>query len=121
MGLFNRVIDRIRAASAGEDPFGGSATPESGITPVAETAERRRARVRGRVQAVGLPGDERAAALDVELADATGSVHLRFLGRTAIPGIEPGVVLRAEGLVSTQGARRVMYNPTYEIVPHRDH
>lgn len=121
MGLFNRVIDRLRAASTTADAYGESTVPEGGITPVAETGDRRRARVRGRVQAVTVPEADRVTSLDVELADRTGSLHLRFLGRTSIPGIEPGVVLRAEGLVSTQGTRRVMYNPVYEIVPRRDH
>lgn len=121
MGLFNRVIDRLRAASSTEDPFGEAPSPETGITPIAETGDRRRATVRGRVQTLSLPDNGTAMTLDVELADRTGSLHLRFLGRTAIPGIECGVVLRAEGLVSTQGSRRVMYNPVYEIVPRRDH
>lgn len=119
MGLFNRVIDRIRASSSA-DPFGEPPAPEAGITPIGETCDRRRAVIRGRVQALGRPGDDRVTALDVELADRTGVVHLRFLGRTAIPGLECGVVLTAEGLVSTRGSRRVMYNPIYEIVPRRE-
>lgn len=42
-------------------------------------------------------------------------VNLVWLGRRKIAGIDPGRRLRAEGLVSEQDGRKVMFNPRYEL------
>jgi hypothetical protein len=44
-------------------------------------------------------------------------IDLVWLGRRKIAGIEPGRVVRAEGLVSVQDGRKVMFNPRYELRP----
>lgn len=54
-------------------------------------------------------------ALEAELYDGTGVVNLVWLGRRRIAGIEPGRKLRAEGLVSVQDGRKVIFNPRYEL------
>ncbi|GMA39758.1 hypothetical protein [Mobilicoccus caccae] len=53
----------------------------------------------------------------VELDDGSGLLDVVWLGRREVPGIRPGVHLRAEGLVSLRGPKRTMFNPAYEIVP----
>jgi len=55
-------------------------------------------------------------ALDVIVADDTGRLRCRFLGRTSIPGVRVGSRLRVSGrLVSFQG-RRCLLNPSYELL-----
>lgn len=120
MGLFNRAVDRIRSAATGPDLSGNASVADAGLTEIAATRDRARARVRGRIESVSPPTSAGVSALDVEIADRTGTLHLLFVGRPAIPGINPGIELTVEGLVSSQAGRRVMYNPSYEIVPRKN-
>jgi hypothetical protein len=55
--------------------------------------------------------------LDVELSDGTGTVILRFMGRTEIAGLVPEVRLRVEGTPSMEDEAIVMLNPNYVFVP----
>ena len=123
MGLLNKVVDRIRSVAADDDLVVDdrrTADPDDGTIRVADTVDRHRATVQGRVRALTLPTTTAVTALVVEVADSTGPIQLVFVGRKAIPGIECGVILRAHGRVSIRRGHRVMYNPAYEIVPHRD-
>jgi hypothetical protein len=56
-----------------------------------------------------------APALEAELYDGSDVIDLVWLGRRRIAGIEPGRLVRAEGLVSVQDGRKVMFNPRYEL------
>jgi hypothetical protein len=56
-----------------------------------------------------------APALEAELYDGSDVIDLVWLGRRRIAGIEPGRLMRAEGLVSVQDGRKVMFNPRYEL------
>jgi hypothetical protein len=78
-------------------------------------AERRRACVAGTLRTVTLRPRGGAPALEAELYDGTDVINLVWLGRRRIAGIEPGRRLRAEGLVSVQDGRKVMFNPRYEL------
>ena len=53
---------------------------------------------------------------EVELADGTGVVVLRFVGRTQIPGAAPGRRMVAEGTPATASDGLVMLNPLYRFV-----
>jgi hypothetical protein len=53
--------------------------------------------------------------VDAELFDGSGSVHLVWLGRSRIPGIEPGRALVARGRVSEHDGVKVIFNPWYEL------
>ena len=55
-------------------------------------------------------------ALDVEVWDGTGTLHLVWLGRRRIAGIDPGVKLRATGRVSRHRNLKTIFNPAYEII-----
>jgi hypothetical protein len=48
--------------------------------------------------------------------DETGGIRLLFFGRTRIPGIDPGTVLRASGRVSEYKGHLAIANPRYELV-----
>jgi hypothetical protein len=53
--------------------------------------------------------------LCVELSDGTGTITLRFMGRTEIPGIVLGCHLRVEGTPWMEEGLLVMINPLYEF------
>jgi hypothetical protein len=76
-----------------------------------------RATVCGTLRSVVLRPGESSCTLEGELCDGTDSIVLVWLGRTSVPGLEPGRSLRVHGTVTERGGRRVMYNPEYEILP----
>lgn len=88
---------------------------EEGATPVVSCGARKRARVAGTLRTVTLRPRGGAPALEAELYDGTDVVDLVWLGRRRIAGIEPGRRLCAEGLVSVQDGRKVIFNPRYEL------
>ncbi|GAA1022956.1 hypothetical protein Aple_095940 [Acrocarpospora pleiomorpha] len=88
-----------------------------GATPIASCAERQRFCVAGTLRTVTLRPRGGAPALEAELYDGSDVIDLVWLGRRKIVGIEPGRVVRAEGLVSLQDGRKVMFNPRYELRP----
>jgi hypothetical protein len=88
---------------------------DEGATPIMECGERKRHCVAGTLRTVTLRPRGGAPALEAELYDGTDVISLVWLGRRKIAGIDPGRMLRAEGLVSTQDGRKVMFNPRYEL------
>jgi hypothetical protein len=86
-----------------------------GATPIKSCATRRRACVAGTLRTVTLRPRGGAPALEAELYDGSDVIDLVWLGRRRIAGIEPGRLMRAEGLVSVQDGRKVMFNPRYEL------
>lgn len=88
-----------------------------GATPIAACVERRRFRVSGTLRTVTLRPRGGAPALEAELYDGSDVINLIWLGRRKIIGIEPGRRLSAEGLVSVQDGRKVIFNPKYELRP----
>ncbi|MDF5757942.1 OB-fold nucleic acid binding domain-containing protein [Spongiactinospora sp. TRM90649] len=88
-----------------------------GATPIARCGGRRRFCVAGTLRTVTLRPRGGAPALEAELYDGSDVIDLVWLGRRKIAGIEPGRMLRAEGLVSLQDGRKVMFNPRYELRP----
>jgi RecG-like helicase len=121
MGLLSKVVGRIKSVAADDDLVVDEVREDvDDSVRIAQTVDRHRATVQGRVRALTLPTTSAVTALVVEVADSTGSIQLVFVGRKAIPGIECGVTLRAHGRVSIRRGTRVMYNPAYEIVPRRE-
>ena len=54
------------------------------------------------------------------LADRTGELDLLFLGRAAIAGLTIGMRCSIEGVAAARGARLVVWNPRYQLLPARD-
>ncbi|WP_084265178.1 OB-fold nucleic acid binding domain-containing protein [Actinomadura macra] len=90
-------------------------TDDEGATPITDCAARKRHCVAGTLRTVTLRPRGGAPALEAELYDGTDVINLVWLGRRKIAGIDPGRRLRAEGLVSLQDGRKVMFNPRYEL------
>jgi hypothetical protein len=89
---------------------------QDGATTVAGCVEREMVTVLGRVKSLTLRPRAGTPSLEVDLYDGTGTVTLVWLGRREIIGITPGRQLRATGRITTSGARRVIFNPRYELV-----
>lgn len=79
------------------------------------------ATVRGEVRSVTLRPSDAVAALDAELFDGTDVLHLVWLGRRSIPGVEPGVKLEATGRVTRQRELLTMFNPSYQVIGRDGH
>src|SRR5437868_1652693 len=92
-------------------------TGDEGATPITDCSERKRHCVAGTLRTVTLRPRGGAPALEAELYDGTDVINLVWLGRRKIAGIDPGRVVKAEGLVSIQDGRKVMFNPRYELRP----
>jgi hypothetical protein len=57
-----------------------------------------------------------AHGMDAELFDGSGRVRLVWLGRTRIPGIEPGRRIRVEGRLVNGRLLPRLYNPRYTLL-----
>lgn len=92
------------------------ATDPAAATPVADVVERSVATVSGRVSAVTVEPKNTAPRLVVRLSDATGVIDLVFIGRRSLPGVDPGVALRASGRVQALPTGNAILNPRYDLV-----
>ncbi|MEO3812157.1 OB-fold nucleic acid binding domain-containing protein [Sphaerisporangium sp. B11E5] len=113
-GFFRRLATsqaELEAAELQED------LDRHGATPIASCGQRRRFCVAGTLRTVTLRPRGGVPSLEAELYDGSDVVDLVWLGRRKIIGIEPGRVVRAEGLVSIQDGRKVIFNPRYELRP----
>lgn len=119
-GLVRRVVDRLTkpAHELEFDELQGTGA-RLGATPIDQLVPRHWATVLGEVRSVALRPQVQVAALVVEIFDGTVPLNLVWLGRRAIAGIEPGVLLRAHGRVSFRRGVATIFNPVYEIVPSR--
>jgi hypothetical protein len=82
------------------------------VTAISAVVPRRTTLLGGRV--TGLAEHVRPLnRLDIELSDGTGSITLRFLGRTQIPGIVLGCHMAVEGTPWMEDDTLVMLNPLY--------
>lgn len=82
------------------------------VTAIEALTPRQRSTVRGAVSRV-TTYRRPWLRTDAELEDDTGSVVLRFVGRSDVPGIVVGRRLRAEGTPSAELGQFVMLNPLY--------
>jgi len=86
-----------------------------GAVPIHTCGERERVCVSGTLRTVTLGPRGGSSALVAELYDGSDAVDLVWLGRRKIAGIEPGRLLRAEGLVTMHDGRKIIYNPWYDL------
>jgi RecG-like helicase len=119
-GIVRRVVDRLTkpAHELEFDELQGTGA-RLGATPIDRLVARQSATVVGEVRSVSLRPQAQVAALVVEIFDGTRPLNLVWLGRRAIAGIEPGVLLQVHGRVSYRRGVATIFNPVYEIVPIR--
>jgi hypothetical protein len=90
----------------------------NGTTPIGDVAWKQKVTVEGRIKSVQV-GTAAGRSLEAQVFDRTGGLRLLFFGRTDIPGIEPGTVLRATGRVGEYKGHLALANPVYELVKCR--
>lgn len=116
------MADKAPRAAAAQ----GSRAP----LPLAELPSRGRVDCTGFIESVTYqPANEQAhfSAIVVDRIAHRGEtgrlIRLRviWLGRRKVPGIEPGTVLRLEGMVTLRDGLPTMFNPRYEILSRQEH
>ena len=85
-------------------------------TTVAGSQPRQEATIRGRVVAVRIEPADAAPSFTVQIDDGTGRIDAVFMGRRAIPGIEPGAQVEIQGTVCAAQALPCVFNPRYELL-----
>lgn len=117
-GRFRRAVRRITSADSEleADDLQKQVVADRRAAPVSACQERSQVTVRGTVRSLMLRPRAGTPTLEVELYDGSGTVTLIWLGRREIAGIGPGRQLRATGRITSDGARKVMFNPRYELV-----
>jgi RecG-like helicase len=117
-GRFRRAVRRL-ASDEHEieaDDLQERVAKDASADPVVHCQERALVTVLGTVRSLTIRPRAGTPTLEVELYDGSGTVTLIWLGRREIAGIAPGKQLRATGRMTTDGTRRVIFNPRYELV-----
>ena len=83
-------------------------------TAIAAVTPRQRTTVRGQLVSV-VTYEQPTIRTDAEVTDGTGSLVLRFLGRSSIPGLDAGCQIVAEGTPGFVRGVLVMLNPLYSL------
>ena len=105
------------------EPLSGQSTYHSadrgGVTPIGSVTWKQQVIIEGRIKIVQV-GTTAGRSLEAQVFDDTGGVRLLFFGRTHIPGISPGVLLRAWGRVGEYKGHLALANPRYELIGEDD-
>jgi hypothetical protein len=114
LGRFARRI--LRSSDEIDSESLARESTDVGRQHIGDLVQRSVASVRGEIRSVTLRPSDEVAALDAELWDGTDVLHLLWLGRRSIPGIEPGVKLEATGRVTLHRDLVTIFNPAYQII-----
>jgi amino acid transporter len=87
----------------------------SGVTPIGSMKWKQQVTIEGRVKVVQV-GTAAGKSLEAQVFDDTGGVRLLFFGRTHIPGITPGALVRATGRIGEYKGHLALANPRYELL-----
>jgi len=89
---------------------------QDGVIPIAAVKWKQRVTIEGRIKIVQV-GTAAGKSLEAQVFDDTGGIRLLFFGRTRIPGIEPGAMVRVSGTVGEYKGHLALANPRYELLP----
>jgi hypothetical protein len=117
-GLLRRALERFTATDEQvEAKELQQKVVKSGACAIDRCSARQMVTVEGTLRTVTLRPRAGVPALEAELYDGSATLHVVWLGRRRIPGIDPGRGMRATGRVAIDGGRRIMINPVYELLP----
>lgn len=91
------------------------------VATIAQVQDREVVTVAGVVRTTTLQPRDGTVKTEVELYDGTGSLKLVWLGQRVVAGVNPGIRLRAHGRVAVRRGDRILFNPTYELLPRDIH
>ena len=117
-GIFRRALRRLTADNdelVAEELQ--SQAEAHAATPIARCPSRSKVRVMGTVQSITLRPRAGVPAVEAELYDGSGTLYVVWLGRRRMAGIKPGIAMVAEGRIGEIQGRRVLYNPSYTLLP----
>lgn len=89
-----------------------------GTTPIGTITWKQNVTIEGRIKLVQV-GTVAGHSLEVHVYDDTGGIRLLFFGRTRIPGLNPGAVVRASGRIGEYKGHLALANPRYELIRPR--
>lgn len=87
-----------------------------GSVRIAEAPLRQRVKLAGMVRRITVRPIEGFETLGVVLADGTGEVSVRWMGRRSIDGLVLGSRLQVDGVLGRERGELMMVNPTFEFV-----
>jgi amino acid transporter len=116
-GSVDGVAPVVAGGSEGESASEAAAEPdENGVLPIAAVKWKQRVTIEGRIKIVQV-GTTAGKSLEAQVFDSSGGMRLLFFGRTRIPGIEPGSMVRVTGTVGEYKGHLALANPRYELLP----
>jgi RecG-like helicase len=88
--------------------------------PISSVTWRSSVCVEGRVRSLRIQPWADVASLECTLVDETGGLTVVFLGRRHIAGVQPGTIMRVEGMAGSHHGKLALMNPEYSLVftPH---
>lgn len=110
---------------------GGAARRGPRPTPFNQIPAKGRVLCQGRIESITYVPADRSAAFSAIVSDSDparpGSgtsrrarIRVVWLGRRRVPGIEAGIELRLEGMLSRSAGMPTMFNPRYEILSRQE-
>jgi hypothetical protein len=100
---------------SGEPASDSPASARDNPDQIAAPSGRERRVVTGRVRTIRIKPVGQSSILACTITDHSGELTALFYGRTHIPGIGPGTILRLSGRVSVSTTGPIMVNPAYEL------
>ncbi len=116
LGAEPAIANGLPGAPADAEPEAPVEPDEHGVLPIAAVRWKQRVTIEGRIKIVQV-GTTAGKSLEAQVFDATGGMRLLFFGRTRIPGIEPGSLVRVTGTVGEYKGHLALANPRYELLP----
>jgi amino acid transporter len=122
-----RDVRKLRDLVKGRDRNEGPPTPEgveaygrpvppADARPIGSLTAPGKTTIEGRVRVLEIRPVEQNSVLALEVADSTGDLTALFYGRSHIPGVICGSLIRLRGPVGLRNGHPVMTNPAYELV-----
>ena len=117
MGALRRFLDRLtetdEARLAAE--IREWAESVTGSVRIADAPLRERVRIAGVIRRMTVFPMKDNESLEAHVADGTGEVVVRFMGRRAIGGLGLGTKIVVEGVIGDQHGSLQMMNPSLEF------
>ena len=119
--MFKKLIDRaVKRLSLSREDIDANdekqSREERGRLAVADVQDRQKAVLFGTIQSVTDYPEIIRPLIDATLFDGTGTIVLRWPGRSDIPGMHAGVHLEVEGTIGVSNGVKVMTNPLYRLI-----
>ena len=119
--MFKKLIDRaVKRLSLSREDIDANdekqSREERGRLAVADVQDRQKAALFGTIQSVTYYPENIRPLIDATLFDGTGTIVLRWPGRSDIPGMHAGVHLEVEGTIGVSNGVKVMTNPLYRLI-----